>query len=393
MAIGKLKVKTRTKGYQKSISVDWDPNGAILKRLLQFTDNEINSLASNGDKKELIKIRNMSHELITGKRKPSNEIFLPKGFEEQEAIGLNKKDFLTYVAYRYRYNTYPITKTLSDYPPCVQIEPTSMCNFRCVMCYQIDKSFSGKSHGHMGMMDLNIYKKAIDELEGNVQAITLASRGEPLMNPDIEEMISYTGNKFLGFKLNTNASLLTEKRCHILLESGLKTLVFSADAADKETYEKIRINGKFEKVYQNIKRFSEIKAKQYPKSKIVTKVSGVNISQDGQNFDEMTNIWGDLVDDVAFVYYNPWESAYDNEENTLIAPCSDLWRRMFLWQDGRVNPCDYDYKSTIFFGSQPIFGENSLKEIWHSDVYNKLREKHLKESRSKIEPCKRCVAI
>jgi MoaA/NifB/PqqE/SkfB family radical SAM enzyme len=393
MATGKLKVETRTKGYQKSISVDWDPNGAILTRLLGFTDNKINSIARNEDKKELIKIRNMSHELITGKRKPSNESFLPKGFEEQEAIGLNKKDFLTYVAYRYRYNTYPITKTLSDYPPCVQIEPTSMCNFRCVMCYQIDKSFSGKSHGHMGMMDLNVYKKAIDELEGNVQALTLASRGEPLMNPDIEEMISYTGNKFLGFKLNTNASLLTEKRCHILLQSGLKTLVFSADAADKDTYEKIRINGKFEKVYQNIKRFSEIKAKQYPKSKIITKVSGVNISQEGQNFDEMTNIWGDLVDDVAFVYYNPWESAYDNEENTLIAPCSDLWRRMFLWQDGRVNPCDYDYKSTIFFGSQPTFGKNSLKEIWHSDVYKKLREKHLTKSRSKIEPCKRCVAI
>lgn len=119
----------------------------------------------------------------------------------------------------------------------------------------------------------------------------------------------------------------------------------------------------------------------------------MNISQEGQNFDEMTNIWGDLVDDVAFVYYNPWESAYDNEENTLIAPCSDLWRRMFLWQDGRVNPCDYDYKSTIFFGSQPTFGKNSLKEIWHSDVYKKLREKHLTKSRSKIEPCKRCVAI
>ena len=83
MATGKLKVETRTKGYQKSISVDWDPNGAILNRLLGFSDNKINSIARNEDKKELIKIRNMSHELITGKRKPSNESFLPKGFEEQ----------------------------------------------------------------------------------------------------------------------------------------------------------------------------------------------------------------------------------------------------------------------------------------------------------------------
>ena len=393
MIINKIKVEKRTKGYQKSLSVDWNPNGAILNRLVNLDINKINAIAREKDKTEIIKIRNISNELITGKINPCNEFFLPKGFEEQEAIDLNDEDFLTYVAYRYRYNTYPVTKTLSDYPPCVQIEPTSMCNFRCVMCYQIDKSFSSKSNGHMGMMDLKMYKKAIDELEGNVQAITLASRGEPFMNPNIEEMISYTGNKFLGFKLNTNASLLTERRCHTLLQSGLKTLVFSADAADKETYEKIRINGNFDKVFHNIERFSEIKAKQYPKSKLVTKVSGVNISQDGQNFDEMTNVWGGLVDDVAFVYYNPWESAYDNQENTLIAPCTDLWRRMFLWHDGRVNPCDYDYKSTIFFGSQPIFDKSSLKDIWHSDVYKHLRKKHLEKSRSEIEPCKRCVAI
>ena len=31
-------------------------------------------------------------------------------------------------------------RIVDDYPPCIQIEPTSFCNFRCIMCYQSDRS-------------------------------------------------------------------------------------------------------------------------------------------------------------------------------------------------------------------------------------------------------------
>ena len=127
------------------------------------------------------------------------------------------------------------------------------------MCYQIDKTFSNKSHGHMGMMSLDNYKKIIDELENNVQAITLASRGEPLLHPKIKDILSYKSNNFLGFKINTNASMLNEKLAHEILSSGVNNLVFSVDAADKATYEKIRINGNFEKVFDNIKMFNNIR--------------------------------------------------------------------------------------------------------------------------------------
>ena len=55
-----------------------------------------------------------------------------------------------YLSYRYKYNKFPSLKYLDDYPPCIQIEPTSICNLRCIMCYQSDKSFSVKSGGFMG---------------------------------------------------------------------------------------------------------------------------------------------------------------------------------------------------------------------------------------------------
>ena len=151
----------------------------------------------------------------------------------------------------------------------------------------------------MGMMSLDNYKKIIDELENNVQAITLASRGEPLLHPKIKDILSYKSNNFLGFKINTNASMLNEKLAHEILSSGVNNLVFSVDAADKATYEKIRINGNFEKVFDNIKMFNNIRKKHYSRSKIITKVSGVKISSKQQSIEDMINFWKEYVDEVA----------------------------------------------------------------------------------------------
>ncbi|MDA2932777.1 hypothetical protein MYX82_00380 [Acidobacteria bacterium AH-259-D05] len=92
-----------------------------------------------------------------------------------------------YLFYRYRYEMFPRQRILDDFPPCLQIEPTSICNYRCVFCYQTDKERTDPKNGHMGMMSLDLYKRVIDESEGKCEAITLASRGEPLIHRKIED--------------------------------------------------------------------------------------------------------------------------------------------------------------------------------------------------------------
>src|SRR5262249_157235 len=54
-----------------------------------------------------------------------------------------------YLYYRYRYDIFPQTRELDDFPPCLQIEPTSICNYRCVFCYQTDSDFTTAAVGHM----------------------------------------------------------------------------------------------------------------------------------------------------------------------------------------------------------------------------------------------------
>lgn len=307
----------------------------------------------------------------------------------EEMATLPDESLPKYLVHRYRYEVFPQRNIVDDYPPYLQIEPSSVCNFRCVFCFETDPTFTDKNSGFMGRMGLDLFKEVIDRAEGNVEFLSLASRGEPMVCPDIIPMLEYTRGKFLNLKMNTNASLLDEARAHAILSGGVKTLVFSVDAAKEPLYSQLRVNGKLSVVLKNIERFQNLRTTQYTDSKIITRVSGVKFSDD-QDLDSMTEMWGGLVDQVAFVQYNPWENVYNEALNGMTTPCSDLWRRMFVWWDGKVNPCDVDYKSALSVGTFPGQG---LSELWRSANYTALREAHLNQARSSVGPCNRCTVV
>lgn len=319
----------------------------------------------------------------------ANPPFVLQTYVIEEIHRLPDSALPRYLFYRYRYETFPQRKILDDFAPCLQVEPTSICNYRCVFCYQIDEDFTKKSGGHMGMMSLDLFKRIVDEATGRCEAITLASRGEPLICPKIEEMLKYTTGKFLALKMNTNAWFLDEAKSHAILQADLNTLVFSADAASEPAYSRFRVGGSLERVLKNVRRFREIRAKDYPRSRMITRVSGVQVPGT-PDLDQMENFWGEMVDQVAFVKYNPWENTYEQPVNEIATPCSDLWRRMFVWWDGLVNPCDVDYKSTLAVGRA---GERTLGDLWQSDDYRQLRERHLQAQRAQCSPCNRCTVV
>lgn len=306
-----------------------------------------------------------------------------------EMTRLEDAELPRYLHYRYRYDIYPKIHHVDDFPPLIQIEPASICNLRCIFCYQTDPGLTDKQEGHMGRMSFEMFKNIVDAAEGRCEALTLASRGEPTVCRELPQMLDYLRGKFLAVKVNTNATLLTEKLCHAFLESGIQTLVFSADAAEKELYAQLRVGAKLENVLANVRRFRDIREKHYPKSRMITRVSGVRVNR-SQSMDSMLACWGELVDQIAFVNYNPWENTYERPVNDERRPCSDLWRRMFVWWDGRVNPCDVDYRSKLVCGDFP---ERDLGELWTGEAYDTLRQTHLKAARMRLHPCDRCTVV
>ena len=242
----------------------------------------------------------------------------------------------------------------------------------------------------MGQMSLDLFKQTVDELEGNVEAITLASRGEPLMHKGICEMLDYLAGKFLAVKINTNASYLDEARCHAILQAGVNTLVFSADAAKEPQYSKFRVRGNLAKVMANVTLFHDIRERHYSDSRTITRVSGVKFSEE-QDMDEMEEVWGGLVDQVAFVRYNPWENTYEQPVNDVEEACSEFWRRVFVLWDGTMAPCDVDYKATLGVGKVGVDG--GVSDLWRGERYENWRRLHLARQRCSVEPCSRCTVV
>lgn len=310
-------------------------------------------------------------------------------FIAEEMYTYSDEELLRFFYHRYRYDVFPQLEKLDEYPPYLQIEPSSICNYRCVFCYQTDLEFFKKATPGMGQMTAELFQQIVDQAEGHIEFLSLASRGEPLLAREIEYMLNYAKGKFLNLKVNTNASLLTESKVHALLAGGVKTVVFSADAAEEPLYSQLRVNGKLEKVLKNIEMFQTVRAKNYPSLPIITRVSGVKVSEK-QDIDSMERVWGGLVDQVAFVNYNPWENIYEAKPNAQTKPCSDLFRRMFIWQDGLTNPCDSDYKSTLSVGRFP---DQSISDLWKMEKYENLRVAHRGGHRQIVHPCKGCVVV
>lgn len=293
-----------------------------------------------------------------------------------------------YIQYRYQFNVYPREKITSEFPIVLCIEPTSKCNLRCTMCFQSDQSFS-ENKDLQGNMSLELFKQIIDEAKKyNLSSIVLASRGEPMMNPDIFKMIKYAKqNGILDVKMNTNATLMNERKIRLLLESGLDNLVFSVDSPYKEEFESIRRGANFDKIVKNIKKFNEIRMSEYPNSKIRTRISMVLVDNN-QNVDYAEKFWGGLVDEFAYRKVIDRLHIYskDNIENK--RPCSLLWERLYVWFDGTTSLCDEDYLNNLSPGK--VSKINTIHDIWNNDIMNNIRQKHIQGLKNTLHPCNKC---
>ena len=244
----------------------------------------------------------------------------------------------------------------------------------------------------MGVIDIEFFKNIIDQADNlGVGAITLGSRGEPTMHKKFSEMLNFISTKknIMEVKLNTNGSCLTEEMCHSILKNNLTQVVISSDHYIKKDYERLRLGSNFEKIVANIDMLFNIRSKNYPNSITEIRVSGVD---NDKNLDreKFKNFWIKRCDHVSATFpLERWDTYNNKPHPEINDPCENLWDRMYIWFDGKVNPCDADYKSLLSYGNAK---DKTIKELWNNKFIKKNREIHLSNKRCDINPCDRCGA-
>src|SRR3989344_4099762 len=89
------------------------------------------------------------------------------------------------------------------YPYTIMIEPTNICNLKCPLC----PTGVGELHRASGLMDLDNFKKFIDEVSGHVLHLRMWNWGEPFLNRNIGEMVSYAKAGGMFVNLSTNGTM------------------------------------------------------------------------------------------------------------------------------------------------------------------------------------------
>ena len=326
-------------------------------------------------------------DTTTSGRDPAVERFVLSQDERTQLSKLPRTSWLRFIRYRYRFKIYPRRRRLSDFPLVMLVEPTSICNLRCQMCFQSDDSFS-RDRSLMGRMEFGLFQQIIDEMAAHgCDSLVLASRGEPTLHPRFADMLAYASPRVLDVKMNTNATRLDEPLCHRILQAEPNLVVFSADSEDPAQYEEIRKGARFDQVLENVRRFRDIRAKQYPNSRTTTRVSATLFRKD-QNAEAIRSFWSELVDQVAVHSAWPFWDSYNAPLSEVTNPCGLLWERMFIWWDGVCNPCDIDYKSHLAMGK--LDARTSIQEIWRGEKAQNFRRLHENSQKNSCVPCNRC---
>lgn len=147
---------------------------------------------------------------------------------------------------------------MEKYPRNLLVNFEDSCNLKCESCRNEVKIAEGKEHEkNMRYADI-----LINEVLPYVDFITMAGTGEVFVGKAYKKM--FTSNAMDNIKwirLLTNGTLFNEQNWKKFSsnKNGKIILTVSVDAATKETYEKLRRNGKFDILKRNMEFASSLR--------------------------------------------------------------------------------------------------------------------------------------
>lgn len=286
------------------------------------------------------------------------------------------------------------------YPPVLMIEPTNICNLKCPLC----PSGNGSLKRPKGYMDIETFKQIIDQVYKHSFMVVLWNQGEPFLNENIFDMISYASSKGMFSLLSTNGNIPVDSKR--LVKSGLDSLIVSLDGTTQETYNKYRVNGKLSRVLDFARSVSSTKDKLKSKSplirwqflvmkhneheiesikKLAKEIKVDNLELKSVQIYSKEDVEKFLPDNPRYRRYKI--KGHDFELKAGIPNrCRRIWSNAVINWDGDMAVCCFDKDVEIKIGN---IKEKSVKELWQGKAFQRFR-KQILTNRKVFEICQNC---
>jgi len=141
-----------------------------------------------------------------------------------------------------------VPKTASERRPIVVWNITRACNLKCVHCY--NDSGACKASDEISTAEA---RGVLDDLVQFGVPSVLFSGGEPLMRPDLFELIAYTVERGVRAVISTNGTLIKPETAKQMKERGVSYVGISLDGIGPVNDEFRGVTGAFERAVEGIK--------------------------------------------------------------------------------------------------------------------------------------------
>jgi radical SAM protein with 4Fe4S-binding SPASM domain len=301
----------------------------------------------------------------------------------------------------------------------LKFESSAVCNLKCIMC-PLTKGLNREK----GFLKFENFKKVYDEVKAPY--INLTGLGEPLLNPDIFNIIKYARKNGSIVKLDTNATLLDNVNIQKIIEADPNFISVSIDGISKKSYESIRIGANFEKVIENLKNLIKYRNSMKSKTQIhlffvlqknnikdlpefikfgdslgVDAINGniaisfgkaKNETNRDINLKDIDKVKKSLeeakkqvkvklnIENIEDFLQDP----KNQEERLKDKPCFYPWYNPCITWDGYVVPCDIHCNNEVVFGN--AFEEPFMK-IWNNEKAKNFRRQLLDKREGICSTC------
>ena len=294
-------------------------------------------------------------------------------------------------------------------PLSIVFEPTRMCNFKCYYCAHSTRGVPGGVLESAGVpirhMDMDLYDKLVHdfmEFPEMQRKIGFGGLGEPLMNPNLGEMIRKLRTAGYKNRLNviTNGVLFIPERAAELVDSGISCIQISVQGLSSKSYKEIcGVEIDFDEYINNIRNLFKISR---GKTEIYIKIIDALLKDENDKI-RFYELFGDicdtmhvehLIDNLRIAQNLEYVNSVDtslNMHGEKIIPrrvCQMMFYNLQIYVDGSVFSCCNGGLSQDF--SIGNIKSQSLKEMWNGEKRLKFMIRNLVHGYKTISKCAGC---
>lgn len=258
----------------------------------------------------------------------------------------------------------------------IYLEVTNICNLNCSFCI--------KNNRENKFININDYKLILNKIKKYTNYLYLHVSGEPLMHPNINELINI-GSTYFNINITTNGYLINKiKDNHNIRQINIS--LHSYNENNKVSLQDYLNN--ICEVIDNLHNDTYISLRFWINNKYTKDIINYLNKRYNTNIELKT---GFKIIKNVFISINKefiWPSLNNNYYNE-IGTCYALKDHIGILSNGDIVPCCLDVFGIIKLGN--IY-KNDLENIINSERYNKMLN-GFKYNKKEEELCKHCNFI